>query len=92
MRGNLGGADPLHRIVNNLALSLQEEKVIIPRDVPLEDMLWKFSGSEDPIAITNCSEKQLLAVVKGLIGKITDLEDEVLREQSAKKAALKLLE
>ena len=91
MRSDLGPANALERAIGNMVLAAQEDAICIPRFVALEDLLWKFAGSEDPKPITNCSPSEMLEVIKGLIGKIAELEDAVKVQESAKQALIDVL-
>lgn len=90
MRSDMGGASALERALQNMIFSQGKEEISIPKLVRVEDLLWKFDGSEDPKPLTNCDQRELLIVVKGLLGKISELED-ALTIQGHSQAALEQL-
>ena len=82
MRGELEGADRLHKVLRNTIWGSEKNEILIPKAVHLDDMLWKFRGEEDPKAIPNCNREELLEVVKGLLDHVRELDDKlVVQEQ-----------
>lgn len=91
MRGNLGGADPLFRAISNRISGLEKDEVVVPKLVSIDDMLWKFAGSEDPKPFSNCSKEELLQVVKTLLGHIQEQNDALAIQEHSKQALLSLM-
>ena len=91
MRGDLGAADPLFRSISNRISALEEDVIIVPKAVKIDDLLWKFRNSEDPKPILLCEKEELLEVVQGLLAHIRELDDKLVVQEHSKQALLSLI-